>query len=327
MEIVGVDDAAEFRRAFGVLASVAAEREFPTLMPVDEALVLLQTSPAEYRFSCLASVDDGEVIGTAWLTWPRSENEHMVVVDLGVAPTHRRRGVGSALLHAVRVQARDEGRSALLGETFSPYGAEVGSGPAFASARGFVAQYAALHQVLDYPVSDLAARAAAVAEHHRDYELVSWSGGCPEEYLTEYCGLLSLVDEEVPLGDLEMQPKRWTPERLRAAEEHRRTQGHFGSTTVAVAPDGSLAGYTELTGSPQKPGHLNQRDTLVRPEHRGHRLGLALKLANLQALQSAFQDPATIHTWNAESNAPMIAVNDHLGFRPIEHQHVWHSPA
>jgi GNAT superfamily N-acetyltransferase len=327
MEVVGVDEADEFRRAFGVVASVAAEREFPTLMPVDEALVLLQTPPADYRFSCLASVEDGEVIGAAWLTWPQSENEQLVVVDLAVVPTHRRRGVGSALLHAIRDQARDEGRSVLLGETFSPYGAEVGSGAAFASKRGFVAQYAALHQVLAYPVGDLAARAAAVAEHHRDYELISWPGGCPEEYLTEYCGLLSLVDEEVPLDDLEMQPKRWTPERLRAAEEHRRTQGHFGSTTVAVAADGSLAGYTELTGSPQQPGRLNQRDTLVRPEHRGHRLGLALKLANLQALQSGFRDPATIHTWNAESNAPMIAVNDHLGFRPIEHQHVWHSPA
>jgi GNAT superfamily N-acetyltransferase len=180
--------------------------------------------------------------------------------------------------------------------------------------------------VLEYPVSGLGDLQAAVAPHHRDYELVSWPEGCPDEHVEQYCNLLSLVDDEVPLDELEMQPKRWTAERLRAAEAHRRTQGHFGSATVAVAADGSLAGYTELTGSPRQPGRLNQRDTLVRPEHRGHRLGLALKLTNLRALQSRLPDPARIHTWNAEANHPMIAVNDHLGFRPVEHQHVWHSP-
>lgn len=95
---------------------------------------------------------------------------------------------------------------------------------------------------------------------------------------------------------------------------------------MAVTADGRLAGYTELKGSRQQPGRLDQRDTLVRPEHRGHRLGLALKLANLRALQSRTTAPATVHTWNAEANAPMIAVNDQLGFRPVEYQRVWQGP-
>jgi GNAT superfamily N-acetyltransferase len=139
MEIVAVDgsDGDEFRRAFGVLEAVAAEREFPTLMPVDEALVLLTSPPADYRFSCFAGVDDSEVVGAAWLTWPLAENEQLVVVDLAVTPHRRRRGVGSAMLEAVRVQAVAEGRTALLGETFSPYGAEVGPGAGFAAERGF----------------------------------------------------------------------------------------------------------------------------------------------------------------------------------------------
>jgi GNAT superfamily N-acetyltransferase len=122
---------------------------------------------------------------------------------------------------------------------------------------------------------------------------------------------------------LEIEAKRWTPERLRSVEARRRTAGHLTSTTVAIATDGTLAGYTELTGKPQHPDRLDQHDTLVRPEHRGHRLGLALKTANLQALQARTSHLAKIHTWNAETNAPMIAVNNHLGFRPVEHQHLW----
>ncbi len=52
----------------------------------------------------------------------------------------------------------------------------------------------------------------------------------------------------------------------------------------------------------------------MHPEHRGHRLGLAVKLANLDFL--AEREPAVrmIGTGNAQENAPMIAVNDMLGF-------------
>jgi GNAT superfamily N-acetyltransferase len=320
---VRVVEAGDSPSAFVVLEQVAAEREFPTLMPGDEALVLLTSPPPQYRFSCLSCVEGDEVIGAAWLTWSLAENQHMLVADIAVDAAHRRLGAGSALLDAVRAEGVRGGRSVLLGETFSPYGAEVGPGSAFAAARGFISQYAAMHQVLDYPVAGLSEKALEVAPHHRDYTFVTWDGECPAEYVEDFCGMLSLVDDEVPLDELEIEPKRWTPERLRSVEAHRRTQGRFASTTVAVAPGGSLAGYTELTGSPQRSGRLDQCDTLVRPEHRGHRLGLALKITNLQALQAQTQAPATIHTWNAEANSPMIAVNNHLGFRPVEHQHVW----
>jgi GNAT superfamily N-acetyltransferase len=315
MEIRAVQEANEFRRAFRVLEQVAVERDFPTLMPADEALTLLTTPPADYRFTCFSTTD---YTGTAWVTWPQAENQQLIAVELAVLPDHRRHGIGSALLEAVKAQAIEHHRTVLLGETFTPYGEPVGSGAAFASARGFSSQYAALHQVREYP-GELA------VPQHQGYEMLSWAEACPDHLVDQYCELLSLVDEEVPLDDLDLQPKRWTPERLRVREEHRRTQGTFGSTTVAIAPDGVLAGYTELTGKPQQPERLDQHDTLVRPEHRGHRLGIALKLQNLRELHTRFPGPATIHTWNAEANHAMIAVNDKLGFRPVEHQHVWHS--
>jgi len=33
--------------------------------------------------------------------------------------------------------------------------------------------------------------------------------------------------------------------------------------------------------------------------------------------------PAALHTWNASENAPMIAVNTKLGFRPIAQLTTW----
>ncbi|MCW2813716.1 MAG: family N-acetyltransferase [Nocardioides sp.] len=58
--------------------------------------------------------------------------------------------------------------------------------------------------------------------------------------------------------------------------------------------------------------------TIVLPEHRGHRLGLALKVAHHQALLARFPDVEWIATATADVNAHMNAVNDRLGIRVVE---------
>jgi len=48
------------------------------------------------------------------------------------------------------------------------------------------------------------------------------------------------------------------------------------------------------------------------------RLGLALKVANLQLLQGLPPDARRVTTYNGEVNSHMIGVNERLGFRPVE---------
>ena len=40
-------------------------------------------------------------------------------------------------------------------------------------------------------------------------------------------------------------------------------------------------------------------------------------------MQAAHADRQVIHTWNAAVNRPMLAVNDALGFRPVEATEAW----
>jgi hypothetical protein len=61
-----------------------------------------------------------------------------------------------------------------------------------------------------------------------------------------------------------------------------------------------------------------QGGTLVVPAHRGHRLGLAVKVANQRALAGRFPQLEWIITGNADVNAHMNAINDRLGFRVVE---------
>lgn len=53
---------------------------------------------------------------------------------------------------------------------------------------------------------------------------------------------------------------------------------------------------------------------MISASHRGHRLGLLIKIANLRAIMAASPTTGEIVTWNAADNAPMIAVNASLGF-------------
>ena len=58
-------------------------------------------------------------------------------------------------------------------------------------------------------------------------------------------------------------------------------------------------------------------------EHRGHRLGMLLKIANLQLLQEAAPGHPSVLTWNAEENRPMLGVNEAVGFVPIGYEGAW----
>jgi RimJ/RimL family protein N-acetyltransferase len=87
---------------------------------------------------------------------------------------------------------------------------------------------------------------------------------------------------------------------------------------VAVSPDDELVGYTELVLVPDD-RDAHQAETLVHPAHRGHRLGMALKRANLDTLRTDAPDRRRVHTHVAPDNAAMNAVNHALGFAPVEY--------
>jgi len=89
------------------------------------------------------------------------------------------------------------------------------------------------------------------------------------------------------------------------------------------APTGRLAAYTELGLPPGDSAPATQEDTLVLRSHRGHRLGLLLKAANLRQLREVSPGTTVVTTFNAEDNRPMLDVNEALGFRSIGHEGSW----
>jgi GNAT superfamily N-acetyltransferase len=322
MRIVVVDgrDAEEFRRFYAVKFGVRREElEFPVGMGVEEARVFMAREHADVRAEGLGLVDGDNWLGIAWLDWWLVGNTDTVDVELAVAPQYRRRGVASRLLDVAVERARADGRRIVSGTNMAgdPVTGES-PGTAFAAARGFVKKHAELHQVADLPVADL-------LEHAVDgYEIVQWREHTPDAWMAQFVELLSGMSEDVPTGDRTDEPVHWTPELVRDAEARRVAQGRFTYTTAAVhTASGELAAYTQMGGTPETPERLTQYDTYVRRSHRGNGLGIAVKAPNLRALQTGVARPAVLHTWNAPENAPMIAVNTKLGFRPVAQRTMW----
>jgi hypothetical protein len=95
---------------------------------------------------------------------------------------------------------------------------------------------------------------------------------------------------------------------------------------VAVArhrASGELAAYSVLQHSASKPWLAQQDDTLVAKPHRGHRLGMLVKVLNLRRMMEAHPSVERILTFNAAENDHMLAINVALGFRPAGYDGEW----
>jgi GNAT superfamily N-acetyltransferase len=251
-----------------------------------------------------------------WLSvaLPRADNQHAAICVIGVAPRHRRLGIGRELVRVAAEYARGAGRQVLLGECSDAAGA-----PGFCAAVGAEPGVRSIRRLLHAdrlttPALDRLRDGAL--PHARDYEFVCWTGAVPDEVAADVAAVLESMND-APLDDLAYEDERWDVDRLRRSE---RSATETGYRLVSVAarhvPTGRLAGLTRLAVDADDPSWAQQWETVVVPAHRGHRLGLLLKLEMIRQLRVVEPALATIETDNAASNPYMIAVNEALGFEP-----------
>jgi GNAT superfamily N-acetyltransferase len=306
------------------LASESEGREFHQAYAFEEVRAAFRTPTPMTRLRPQLACADGEVVGVAGIALPQLDNTTAAEVAVGVRPDRWGKGIGTALLSRVEQVAREERRTLLLGEVAYPYdGPADGAGTRaveFACRRGFELGLGDVQRVLDLPVPEdlLDELVARAAEQHHGYTFRQFAGSAPEEVFADLCALRAAVDVEAPMGEIAREAGVVDLPAQRANEEALAKQGRTRHTTVAFALDGSVAGYTDLVVPEFDPPWVYQWGTLVWASHRGHRLGLALKTRNLAWVQRLFPDRRAVRTWNAEANAPMVAVNEAMGFRPVE---------
>lgn len=314
-----VSDKAEFRACYEtyVAAHWADDPELPPMSPDLFRGWLTVGWNGEPRETWMAAGKQAggsateQAGGYYMLKLPDRENLDRGQLILEVNPAVRRRGVGSALLEHAVGRAAADGRAVLNSEVWAD-----SAGEAFARAAGATPGLVEIRRVLELgkiPEGRLAELRRPAARAAAGYSLVSWTGPMPEEFIEHAAALFTALDDAP--SDPGVQRREWDAQRVRESVVD--LFPCFGTREYAVAAQhdatGELAALTQVGVDPPHPELGYQEITAVTREHRGHRLGLLVKIEMLELLAAAEPQLERISTWNAESNRHMISVNEALG--------------
>ena len=326
MDIIPLDhdDDVMLKELFGVATrSESVSRVQPIQRTEEEFLKMVRFSYPGEREEGAVAVVDGSPVGWARVFFPERDNLDKCWNHLEVDPQHRGAGIGSALLEWTEEQARAGDRSMLLSEVFVPVGdRESHADREFALKRGYAVSSVEIVRSLPLPLD------ADVLARHRDqaaeamgdaYDVTVHVGGVPQELRQGVCDASNRLILDAPTGDVEFEPESQTVEDYETMLEHLRDTGRTVITAVAVHREtGVVAAYTDLSVPAGDPDIVFQWGTLVLPEHRGHRLGMAVKVANLDELARIAPERRSVQTMNDEQNPWMVQINKDLGFAIIE---------
>ena len=245
----------------------------------EQSRVALPAHNPERGVTLIGAIDGRVMVGAGMAILTSQDNLHLAGSAVYVDAARRREGIGSALLTEIEVLARGHGRTTLTGEAYLPPG---GTAPAeaFADARGF--DVASREAIKELAVADYLDRRESLAVRRRPPTATASSPStpcAPRSTSTRSGGSSGCCLSEIPLGDLDLEASEWSPERIRAAEQRQVDTGRHVHTALAIAPGGAVVGVSDVRVDDTDHEHAQVGITLVDPAHRGHRLGLALKLA------------------------------------------------
>ena len=289
----------------------------------DEAVHLLRDDDPAERFHVFVAEDSGgTVTGRGIAFVPLVDNLDKLYFELDVVPEQRRAGVGATLVEHVAGIAAAEGRTVLLGQAHLPVDHDADDPVRrFAQRHGFALANTEVRRTLRLPVPDATIQGWVdeAARHHDGYEILTYEDDVPAPLHPSFVELRNQLAVDAPTGDIDFEAGGLTVEMHEEQSRRMQETGRRLLVTVAVK-DGAAVAHSTLSvppGDTELP-HVNQWGTYVHRDHRGHRLGLAVKAANLRALQATFPERTLLSTTNSPANGPMLAINELMGFRPVD---------
>lgn len=249
-------------------------------------------------------------------------NQHVLFFELDVLPAWRRQGIGKLLFNRLVSLAREKNRTLMGSQTNSA----VPDGEQFAERIGAELGLAMKINQLDLKDLDwdlMRQWQEAAQERAKDYEVGLWHGPYPEDELTQIAEMKAFMNT-APRDDLDVEDFKFTPEHLKQVDDHLAKRGVERWTMYARnLENNELAGYTEVFWEAGQPETLQQGDTAVVPKYRKNGLGRWLKAAMIEEVVAQKPQLKRVRTGNANSNAPMLKINQEMGFYEYKVQKVW----
>jgi len=292
--------------------------------PLDVIVARMRGQPKEViRRDWVARSPDGSLAGRTLLTrFDAPENQHLRETFLYIAPEHRRRGIARGLFARMVAAAteRDDIVFFMNSNSRSP------AGEAFAKRLGAQPGLNNRTSQLELTQLDRAMVRGWASIDPAGYRLAWIDGDVPDELVSNVMVAYDTMNT-APREGLKMDDWKVTPELIRSFDESRRKAGRVRRLLLAIdEATGETAGFTETEYDARTPHLVSQDGTAVVPSHRGHGVGKWIKATMIERILREWPNATLIRTGNAYSNAPMLSINDRLGFKVAWSVMVWQLP-
>jgi len=294
--LAGPDDA---ERAAALIQLVREDR----VVTAAGIRYLLTTARAEDRMAWWRAEEDGELVGWAFGGLDAFAPVRTAgFAGMVVHPHRRRRGIGSELWEALSAHLDAIGTRRIVSYSDGDEGTR-----AFVAARGF--RLEGTHSTLALDPRSLPTPPGPPA----GVELVPMSSFDDDPGPVYVADSLSARDEPGPSDFSGMTYEIW--------RRHIWDYPDNDRDLSLVALVGGTAVGTTFLYSDRASGRAANSGTGVLREHRGRGLGLLMKQHSLA--RAAAAGITRVTTQNDETNAPMLAINSHLGYEPFAVGHAW----
>jgi mycothiol synthase len=308
---------AELTALHAVEMPVAAERgTFRMPQPVESYIAFARNLPSQFDDRAwLAETTEGTPVASGFSWSDAAGDPRVMECDLFVRRDRRREGIGSRLFSRLRDEAEGEGRSLLIWSTFDT----VPAGEAF--SRRVCARVARVNRTSELRLGDVEwpkvagwVRAGRAREH--GYRLEMIDGAFPE-HLRADAATFNHIMQTAPRDRLDVADVLLEADHVAELDRALLEAGRMRWTALVRDATGACVGGTEVTFEPQAPTIVLQQNTGIDPAHRGLGLAKWAKAAMLERIRDERPEAQSVRADNAFSNAPMLAINDSLGFNVV----------
>lgn len=241
-------------------------------------------------------------------------------VNVCVLPQWERRGIGTRLVAAAEDVSPAQARR-FVANAYRATAAETAElARRFARPLGYRTASSETLVELDLAVARLPSHQPADG-----YTVSTYLNGVPDHLRAQVGVLKGLVDAEAPHGELGWEPTPVTAQEYQDELDLWQKQGRTAVESIALDRQGAVVAWTCLLAAadPARPAQIE--GTLVLAQHRGRRLGTAVKVASLLVARD-HTSSRLVRTSSEDQNVWMRDINQKLGFVAVESAIIVHRP-
>ena len=295
-------------------------------IPLEEHVQEWRTMPGFVEYEAYAKWDSSNSKIIAYCEIDVSstgDSAHVAGFRIEVPPEYRNKGIGRQALKLILPFAKKHKRTLLTSSTSDRIPASEILFKHLGARRGLVMNMNQL-KVFEFDKTLIQKWLRQSEKNHVEFEMNFLDGAYPEEIIDKIAALRQEVGNDQPRDNLDREDMKITPDFLRQMEQILIATGNRRWTMYLTdRAHRKVVGLTDVLWNHNRPMILSQGFTGIYSAYRNQGLGRWLKAEMMQKILRECPEVEFIRTGNASSNAPMLKINDEMGFKPYFANTIW----